>query len=114
MAFDALPAELDVRRGIPTEPVPKRNQETLQDGVFASQETASAGGFLTGEDPGPGAHRRSRRSTMGGAWSDGHLWIVSDALHLPGAIPASDECTITVNSDVDRGHYRCPVAPKCR
>ena len=38
MAFCALSGELDVRRGVSTEPVTERNEETLQDGVLAGQE----------------------------------------------------------------------------
>ena len=103
-------------RGIPAEPVTERNEETLhlQEGVLTRQEAASAGGFLAREDPGPGSIRRSCWSTTDAAWSDGHLWIVLDALYLSGAIPAPDECAVTVHSNVDRGPYRCPVAPKCR
>ena len=58
-----------MRRGIPTQPVAERDEQAMQDGVLASQETAGAGRFLTGEDPGPGRNRRPYRSTTSGAWA---------------------------------------------
>src|SRR5918993_4982801 len=103
-----------MRRGIPTQPVAERDEQAMQDGVLASQETAGAGRFLTGEDPGPGRNRRSYGSTTSGAWGDRHLWIVPDALHLPGGSPGADERAVAVDSDIDRRFHRCPVAPKRR